>query len=235
MESIHLRKIRLKIEEIYAFVLKWLHAYRLYLAGLFVGLCLVTMGGGVYWYRESILGFMGSTISPHLRFPAPPPTVAPDVTIAEQIAELHQKVSNLETEYQQDAQYRQQLTVDFQSAIHEVAQNNDQLVKQGKTLSDAVTAIRAEVNGLSLGAGTLAESPSPSPSSPSNASATTRVNINTATAGQLDTLPGIGPSYADKIIQYRTQHGPFKTVHDITNVTGIGESIFQKIQDLVDV
>jgi competence protein ComEA len=49
------------------------------------------------------------------------------------------------------------------------------------------------------------------------------VNINTATLDQLETLPGIGPALGQRIIDYRTQHGPFRSVSDLLNVSGIGD------------
>ena len=49
------------------------------------------------------------------------------------------------------------------------------------------------------------------------------ININNATQSQLETLPGIGPSIAIKIINYRNEHGKFKSINDIKNVNGIGE------------
>ncbi len=59
------------------------------------------------------------------------------------------------------------------------------------------------------------------------------VNINTATLNELDTLPGIGPTIAQKIIDYRTQHGPFSNIEDIMNVSGIGPATFDNIRDLI--
>lgn len=50
-----------------------------------------------------------------------------------------------------------------------------------------------------------------------------RVNLNTATLAQLDTLPGIGETLAQRIIDYRNTHGAFRTVDEIINVSGIGE------------
>ena len=60
-----------------------------------------------------------------------------------------------------------------------------------------------------------------------------KVNINTATQEELETLVGVGPSIANKIVQYRKENGNFKTVDDIKNVSGIGESKFEKIKDYV--
>ena len=61
------------------------------------------------------------------------------------------------------------------------------------------------------------------------------ININTATVEQLDTLPGIGPSYAQAIVDYRTQNGAFKTIEEIKNVKHIGDSVFAKIKDRITV
>ena len=61
------------------------------------------------------------------------------------------------------------------------------------------------------------------------------VNINTATQTQLETLPGIGPSLAMKIINYREEKGKFSKIEDIKNVSGIGESKYESIKDLIKV
>ena len=61
------------------------------------------------------------------------------------------------------------------------------------------------------------------------------ININTADAALLDTLPGIGPSYATRIVDYRTTHGAFARVEDIQNVSGIGPSTFADIKSFITV
>ncbi len=61
------------------------------------------------------------------------------------------------------------------------------------------------------------------------------ININTADLDELDKLPGIGPSIAQAIIDYRTQNGPFKTIEDINAVKGIGDALFAKIKDSITV
>jgi len=55
------------------------------------------------------------------------------------------------------------------------------------------------------------------------------VNLNTATLDQLETLPGIGPALGQRIIDYREEHGPFQSVDDLLNVSGIGE---KRLEDL---
>lgn len=58
-----------------------------------------------------------------------------------------------------------------------------------------------------------------------------KININTATQTELETLTGIGPSTAIKIINYRKENGKFKHLEEIKNVPGIGENKFQLIKD----
>ena len=61
------------------------------------------------------------------------------------------------------------------------------------------------------------------------------VDVNTADATQLETLPGIGPAIAEAIIEHRQQHGPFATVEDLLDVSGIGDARLADIRDLVTV
>jgi len=62
-----------------------------------------------------------------------------------------------------------------------------------------------------------------------------KVNINTATVADLDGLPHVGPMMAQRIIDYRTANGPFASVADLRNVTGIGDKTFESLKDLVGV
>ena len=58
-----------------------------------------------------------------------------------------------------------------------------------------------------------------------------KININKATQEELETLSGIGPSIANKIVQYRKENGSFKSVEDVKNVSGIGDNKFNEIKD----
>ena len=62
---------------------------------------------------------------------------------------------------------------------------------------------------------------------------TAPVSLNTATADQLNTLPGVGPVLAQHIIDYRTQHGGFRSVDELRQVNGIGDRRFADLRDLV--
>jgi competence protein ComEA len=61
------------------------------------------------------------------------------------------------------------------------------------------------------------------------------ININTASLEELDTLPGIGPTIAQRIIDYREQNGAFSTIEEIMDVSGIGPATFDNIKDLITV
>lgn len=67
------------------------------------------------------------------------------------------------------------------------------------------------------------------------ASTTELIDINTASTIELEELPGIGPTTAQKIVEYREQNGPFLAPEDIINVAGIGPGTYERIKDLITV
>ena len=80
---------------------------------------------------------------------------------------------------------------------------------------------------LTIGGNGLLFTPTPPAGEP--------VNINTASADELDKIPGIGPTSAQKIIEYRTTNGPFLRLEDLLKVPGIGPSILDEIRSQVTV
>jgi competence protein ComEA len=61
------------------------------------------------------------------------------------------------------------------------------------------------------------------------------VNLNTATAADLQTLPGIGAKTAERILDYRQKNGPFKKIEELMNIRGVGEKNFLKLKNQITV
>jgi competence protein ComEA len=125
-----------------------------------------------------------------------------------------------------------------------------QHMASGTRIADAITAAggaqsNADVEQLNLAArlvdgerivvprhGEIA----PASSDPrTNGASNAPVDLNTATADQLDALPGVGPATADAIIRDRDAHGPFHSVDDLARVRGIGPAKLDQLRDLVTV
>ena len=60
-----------------------------------------------------------------------------------------------------------------------------------------------------------------------------KVHLSAASADELDELPGVGPVTAQKIVDWRTQHGPFRTLEDLDAIPGIGPARIEQLRDLV--
>lgn len=101
--------------------------------------------------------------------------------------------------------------------------DGEQVVVPSEADIAAQEAASAGVGGASAGAGASAPA----------GSASGKVNINTASATQLDTLPGVGASTAEKIVADREANGPFKTVEDLKRVSGIGDKKFAALADAI--
>ncbi len=128
------------------------------------------------------------------------------------------------------------------------ARVNDAVVAAGGLSADAdLSAInlaarlrdgqRLMVPSVSETSGDQARATDASPV-PSHASATSQtglININTATVEELDALPGIGPAKAQAIVDYRTAHGPFRTVDELVLVDGISLAMLDRLRSLITV
>jgi competence protein ComEA len=105
-------------------------------------------------------------------------------------------------------------------------------------VGDAVNLAARLVDGQRVYVPRVGETPPPEPTSggaPAESVPVGPIDLNSATAAQLETLPGIGPTTAAAIIAYRDLHGPFTSVDDLTDVSGIGDSKLAAIRGLVTV
>ncbi len=120
-------------------------------------------------------------------------------------------------------------------------------LNQGARVADALNVAGgvspdAELSGLNLAAklrdGEKVAIPrvGESPQTPGDASRSERhVNLNTASAAELDQVPGIGPVLAERILDYRESHGAFGAIEELKQVEGIGPKKFEDLKDKVEI
>lgn len=138
------------------------------------------------------------------------------------------------------------------AVVGQVAEPGLVTLPDGARVSDAIDAAGGALPGTDLSTINIARrlsdgeqvavgvppapdaQPSGQPSSNSTSS-TTKVNLNSAGVGELDALPGVGPVIAQRIVDFRDQNGPFGSVAELANVSGIGPAMMAKLTDLVTV
>lgn len=103
--------------------------------------------------------------------------------------------------------------------------NRARLLMDGEQVVVGAPAMAPTAPGTGADAGSAAGQAGVGPATP--------VGLNTATAEQLDGLPGVGPVLAQHIIDYRTEHGGFRSVDELREVNGIGDKRFADLQNLV--
>ena len=154
-----------------------------------------------------------------------------DIDIAQNNNEAPAAVQNEETE---------EVIIDICGAV-----NDSKVVTlpAGARVEDAIKAAggitdEADLSGINRAAVLTADEVERGielPSTESNISSDDSININEATAEELETLNGIGPVTAEKIIQYRTEYGKFEKKEDLMEVNGIGEKTYAQIKDKIRV
>lgn len=225
-------------------LLAWLQATPAELAGLTVLLAGALLVTGLLWWQAG-------------QRPQPPDTAAPagyldgspsnayDEGLGDPSAHAGHPAGNAG-----DRAATGPLTVHVTGAV---AEPGLVTVPAGGRVGDAVTAaggLTAEADPASVNLARLLEDgehvhvaaegeaagpPATAEAAPGGAGGTGRVDINRATSEQLQTLPGIGPALAERILQHRQTHGPFRTPGDLRAVSGIGEKTFQRLADLITV
>jgi len=142
---------------------------------------------------------------------------------------------------------RAQLLIDVSGAVHRPgvyklptgSRVNDALLEAGGATGKADLTLINRAATLTDGQQVLvlekvsAASAATAPSGSAATAAAAPIHLNSATAEQLDELPGVGPATAERIIEYRTTNGPFKTVDELDSVSGIGPAKLADLRDLV--
>jgi len=119
----------------------------------------------------------------------------------------------------QEANSMQSQVADLNKKIEEL----NKALDSAKSSSSSTTVKTTTEKGTVAGASTSSDEVSG------------QININTASASELDSLPGIGTTYAQRIIDYREQNGGFSSIEDIQNVKGIGPATFAKMKDQITI
>ncbi len=129
--------------------------------------------------------------------------------------------------------YQQGKIDELTSTISSLKNDKTQISNDKSQINSNESKVIAPEEGQVAGASTNSSQPASKPVSQSAQKVSGKVNINTATVAQLDTLPGIGVTYAQRIIDYRNSNGGFKSVDELKNVKGIGDKTFEKFKDQI--
>src|SRR5262245_54122825 len=107
-------------------------------------------------------------------------------------------------------------------------------IKEDGMIRTLVAALTVSAVAMAAIPGAFAQSKQSS-SSTAKPAVTGTININTASAADLQRLPGIGAKTAGRVIEYRQKNGPFKKIEELMNVRGIGEKNFLKLKNQISV
>jgi len=154
--------------------------------------------------------------------------------VTEQLTNVQQQLAELQKQQATDHQSLADAQTEFQQSSAEIAQSSEEWQHQAEqTIKQSLK--EAGVTISSLAPSSPASGTKTGNSVSSTSSSDGKVNINTAGLTELENLPGIGPSYAQRIIDYRKQNGKFAQIEDLMNIKGIKQALFDKVKAQVKV
>lgn len=159
------------------------------------------------------------TIHPPIPTVTPQPTATPQPILVYITGEVHQPETTIEVAYGSRVMDAISAAGGFTDDANKTAVNVAGILRDGDQVH--VPAI------ISAGNSTTSIDSLPTPSGGDV------VYINTATLEELETLPGVGPGLAQRIIAYRTENGYFTRLEDLDNVSGIGDATLDNLSDLI--
>ena len=195
---------------------------------------------GITWFVPALHQQAGKVLAKALPTPADTydaaapaaqaASLADNVTsLKEQVAQLEKDLADqkkaLATANQNAAAGQESFKSALAAQAQDLAKAREEMVTAGQTVAQSDMQDNSDSSAT----------PPPKAADTVSVSPSSLVNINSASADQLDTLPGIGPSYAQRIVDYREQHGDFKSIDDLDNVSGIGVSTIAKLKDLITI
>lgn len=151
--------------------------------------------------------------------------------LRKRVEATNEELAKVQEQSLQGSTERQQLVDQVNSMVQELQASKELLNQKGAELSKALARLPTST---AMGASS-AEQQSSNSSPVDSSTVKGKININSASVAELDTLPGIGPSYAERIVTYRNEHGLFASIDDLDKVSGIGTSTIEKIRDLVTI
>lgn len=117
----------------------------------------------------------------------------------------------------------------YESKTNKNSSSSNNISEQ--SLDDKIQELDSRVKKLEDSQGNVAGQKTDNSPNDSNS----KININSSDVNTLDKLPGIGPTRAQSIIDYRTKNGPFKSISDIQKISGIGQATYDKLKDLISI
>lgn len=166
------------------------------------------------------------------------PAMAQVQQLTEQVNQLQDQLNSYAQQYVADQKSLADVQSQFQTATSDVAAATATFQKQQQQWEQSLKQLGVTVTSDS----NVFATPRPTTSSTSETQSTEspvvasgKINLNRASLAELENLPGIGPAYAQRIIDYRNQKGAFKKIEDVMNIKGLKDALFAKIKDKIEV
>lgn len=136
---------------------------------------------------------------------------------------------NKQTNFSEVIDQQNERIVNLEKTITQLTDRINELTDQNNKIAEDIN------NGKIAGVSTSKTVTTTAQATTAQSTPQGKININTAGLSELDGLSGIGPTYAQRIIDYRNSNGGFKSIEEIKNIKGIGDKTFEKFKDKITI